>query len=90
MKPRKRSDSIESTGSHERATLSIAEAAKRLGLTESATRKAAASGQLQTIRFGRRWLVLKAPLDALLASGAAAEVQRPPSAAARRRKEGTG
>lgn len=50
----------------ERATLSIAEAARRLGLTVRATRKAAAAGEIPAIQIRRRWLVLREPFEELL------------------------
>jgi excisionase family DNA binding protein len=39
------------------ATISVEHAAKLLGVSRSATYRAAASGQLPTITFGRRLLV---------------------------------
>jgi excisionase family DNA binding protein len=53
----------------ERGTLSIIEAAHLLGLSVKATRKAALAGEIPAIRIGRRWLVLKVPLQELLRPG---------------------
>lgn len=49
-----------------RGTLSLAEAAQRLGLTVRATRNAARAGEIPAVRIGRRWLVLRGPLEAML------------------------
>jgi excisionase family DNA binding protein len=47
-------------------TISIREAAERLGLSVWATRRAAASGDIPAIRVNARWRVLKAPFEQLL------------------------
>lgn len=47
-------------------TIGIAEAARRLGLTPKATRRAALSGEIPAIKIGRRWLVLREPFEGLL------------------------
>lgn len=47
-------------------TLGIEEAARRLGLTPKATRRAAISGEIPAIKIGRRWLILREPFDGLL------------------------
>ena len=47
-------------------TIGIAEAARRLGLTAKATRRAAVLGDIPAIRIGRRWLVLREPFEGLL------------------------
>lgn len=52
----------------ERGTYTLAEAAQRLGLSLRATRKAAATGQIAAVQIGRRWLVAKGPLEALISS----------------------
>lgn len=57
-----------STAELDRGTYTLAEAAKRLGLSLRATRKAAASGQIAAVQIGRRWLVFKDDLEALLSS----------------------
>jgi excisionase family DNA binding protein len=53
----------------DRGTLSLDEAAKRLGLSVRAVRRAIATGEIQAIRIGRRWLVLRSPLEQMLAGG---------------------
>jgi excisionase family DNA binding protein len=50
----------------QKATLSIVEAAQRVGLSVKATRNAAKSGEIPAIRIGRRLLVLREPLEAML------------------------
>jgi excisionase family DNA binding protein len=55
----------------ERATLTIEEAAVVLGIGRSAAYAAAQSGELPTVRIGRRLLVPKPALDQMLSSGAA-------------------
>lgn len=78
MKRRPRSSAGEpAAGADSRATLSLAEAAIKLGLSLKATRRAAMIGQIPTIRIGRRWLVLRAPLEALL-SGKPAPAEEEP------------
>jgi excisionase family DNA binding protein len=63
----------------ERLTLTVEEAGRLLGLGRSASYEAARRGQIPTLRFGRRVLVPKAQLDALLAgnwpTGAKTEAQ---------------
>ena len=51
---------------HEAKTMTIAEAAKLLRLGKNQTYEAARSGQLPTIRIGKRILVLTEPLKRLL------------------------
>lgn len=55
-----------STGEAEPATLTVAEASERLGLSPRAVRRAIRAGQIEAIQIGRRWLVLREPLDAQL------------------------
>jgi excisionase family DNA binding protein len=50
----------------ERRTLSVADAGKALGLGRSAAYNAAKSGELPTLRIGRRVLVPKAALDQMI------------------------
>ena len=47
-------------------TMSVEQAAKLLGVSRSAAYRAAASGQLPTLAFGRRLLVPTAPLLKML------------------------
>jgi excisionase family DNA binding protein len=47
-------------------TITIAEAARRLGVCESSAYEAARRGEIPTIRLGRRLLVPRAAFDALL------------------------
>jgi len=47
-------------------TMSVEEAARELGIGRSLAYQAAASGELPTIRLGRRLLVPRARLEALL------------------------
>jgi excisionase family DNA binding protein len=47
-------------------TISVEQAAKLLGVSRSAAYRAAASGQLPTLAFGRRLLVPTAPLLRML------------------------
>ena len=49
-----------------RATYSIAEAARLLGISEKATRAAVKRGDLEALTLGGRVLILKAPLLKLL------------------------
>ena len=49
-----------------RATMTIPEAADLLGLSESATYEAAARGEIPAVKIGRRVLVIRDPLMALL------------------------
>lgn len=57
-------------------TLSIAEAAKTLGIGRSAAYEAARTGDLPTIRIGKRILVPIAALEKLLACEPANDNQR--------------
>lgn len=52
---------------HERMTLTVEEAAARLGLSRWSAYNLAKNGELPTIKLGRRVLVPKAALDKLLA-----------------------
>jgi excisionase family DNA binding protein len=52
-----------------RRTLNVPEAAKMLGIGRSAAYAAAASGELPTIRIGKRILVPLAAIDSLLGHG---------------------
>jgi excisionase family DNA binding protein len=51
-----------------RGTLSLPEAAARLGISLKAARRAAQRGEIAAIQIGRRWLVLREPLEAMLRS----------------------
>lgn len=64
---------LRSAAASGKATMTIAEAATRLGLSIKATRKAALAGQVPAIRIGRRWLVLRDPLEAMLAGAGATD-----------------
>jgi len=55
--------------SHQRLTLSISEAAVRLGISRNSCYLAARTGQLPTIIIGRRILVPTAALNRLLENG---------------------
>jgi excisionase family DNA binding protein len=52
----------------ERQTLTVGETAHRLGISRALAYKAAQRGELPVIRIGRRYLVLKAQLERILAS----------------------
>jgi excisionase family DNA binding protein len=52
----------------ERQTLTVGEAAHRLGISRALAYKAAQRGELPVIRIGRRYLVLKTQLERILAS----------------------
>ncbi len=54
----------------ERETISIDEAAVRLGISRHSAYQAAANGELPTLRLGRRLLVRRAAFERLLAEGA--------------------
>lgn len=54
----------------ERKTLSVAEAARALGISRNSAYEAVHRGELPAVQIGRRWLVPVAALDTLL-SGAA-------------------
>ncbi len=51
---------------HTRATMTVEEAARIVGISRSAAYRAVATGQLPSIRVGRRLLVPTAKLDQLL------------------------
>jgi excisionase family DNA binding protein len=51
----------------DRETITLSEAAKRLGIGRNQAYMAAAKGEIPTIRIGRRWLVPRAPFERLLA-----------------------
>jgi excisionase family DNA binding protein len=53
-------------------TLKIEEAAKVLGISRNTAYDAAKSGQLPTVKIGRRFLVPKAALDRMLEGAAPA------------------
>jgi excisionase family DNA binding protein len=50
----------------ERATYTVEEAGRKLGISRNSAYEAARSGQLPTIRIGRLLLVPKAALDRML------------------------
>lgn len=56
----------------ERRTLTVEEAARALGIGRSAAYAAARSGELPTVKIGRRLLVPRAALDRMLAGEGAA------------------
>lgn len=47
-------------------TLTLTEAAQRLGITIRVARKAAKAGELPVIRIGGRFLVLRGPFDLMV------------------------
>jgi excisionase family DNA binding protein len=51
----------------ERETMTVPEAGRLLGISRGLAYQAARRGELPTIRIGRRYLILKAPLHAMLA-----------------------
>lgn len=53
----------------EKATLTIAQTATILGLSEKATRQAVKRGELPALVIGGRILILKAPLERILQTG---------------------
>lgn len=59
-----------------RLTLSIAEAAARLGVHRLTLRAAIDRGEIHALRVGRRWLVPVAVLDDLLAGRRLTESER--------------
>ena len=62
----------------DRATYSIAEAARRLGISRASAYRAAHAGELPAIKIGGRFLVLRKRLDRMLAGdGASASVAGP-------------
>ena len=54
---------------NEKLTLTVAEAAKRLGICRNSAYEAIARGEIPVIRIGKRLLVPKAALETLLAAG---------------------
>jgi excisionase family DNA binding protein len=50
----------------EKETVTVDEAARRLGLGRNATYEAVRKGEVPAIRIGKRWLVPTAALDRLL------------------------
>jgi len=62
----------------ERQTLTVEEAGRVLGISRTLAYRAARQGELPVIRIGRRYLVLKAELQRLLASPGR-PVEAPPS-----------
>ena len=50
----------------DRETLSTKDAAKRLGVSVRALRRALQAGDLPAVRINRRWRVLRLPLEKLL------------------------
>jgi excisionase family DNA binding protein len=57
--------------------MSLPEAAERLGVSLKAARRAAKAGDLPVIPWGRTFLVLREPLEALLSTGSAPTKDRP-------------
>ena len=57
---------VEDATMSEKATVTVDEAARRLGLGRNATYEAVRNGEVPAIRIGRRWLVPSAALDRLL------------------------
>jgi excisionase family DNA binding protein len=55
--------------SSRRATFSVDEAAKYLGLGRVATYEAVRKGEIPAVRVGKRWLVPKAALEKMLLEG---------------------
>ncbi len=60
-----------------RLTYSVPEAAEKLGIGRSAAYEAARTGQLPTIKIGKRILVPRAALERLL--GIASDAESPPN-----------
>ncbi len=54
---------------NEKLTMTVAEAARCLGIGRNSAYEAIARGEIPVIRVGKRLLVPKAALDALLAAG---------------------
>jgi excisionase family DNA binding protein len=52
-----------------RATMTITEAARLLGIGRASAYEAARRGEIPTIRLGRRWLVSRSALDRLIEAG---------------------
>lgn len=57
----------------EKLTLTVEEAAETLGISRNSAYTLAKSGELPTIRLGRRLLVPKRALDQLLGAGAGSD-----------------
>ena len=57
------------TKTDDRATATVAETARRLGVSLNTTYEAVHSGQLPSIKIGGRYLVPRAALDRLLSEG---------------------
>jgi excisionase family DNA binding protein len=73
------------TAAAARRTITVAEAAAQLGVSLPSVYAAMKRGDLPAVRVGARWLVPKAPFEALLRGGAAprpAEPTRPDRPAA--------
>jgi excisionase family DNA binding protein len=51
----------------ERETMTVPEAGRLLGISRGLAYQAARRGELPAIRIGKRYLILKAPLHAMLA-----------------------
>ncbi len=66
----------ERDGQAPRATMTVPEAGEYLGISRGSAYKAAETGEIPTIRVGKRLLVPVARLDALLAGSAAAPDRR--------------
>ena len=60
----------------ERLTLTVPEAARVLGIGRNVAYQAAASGEIPTIKIGRRIVVPRAALERLLENAMAVEVGR--------------
>ena len=58
--------------SEERRTVSVDEAAVRLGLGRNSVYEAVRNGQIPALRIGKRWLVPIAVLDRMLKEGGVA------------------
>lgn len=52
-----------------RATLSVEETAKKIGMSRGSTYRAVERGELPSIRFGKRILIPRAALERLLETG---------------------
>ena len=78
---------LDYTPDPERLTLTIVEAARRLGIGRNSAYEAARLGQLPTIRSGRRLLVPRAALESLLTAAPEprAPLHPPPAPADARR-----
>jgi len=60
----------------DRATLTIAQTATILGLSEKATRQAVKRGDLPALVIGGRILILRAPLERILQTGGLSQPAR--------------